>query len=110
MFETPGGLRTWALPAPLPADQNCQQEVLRLADHRPAYLDYEGPVSGERGSVERIESGTFELIAKNDNRWEAELHGTACRGRITLTRLPKEGTEKEGELEPWQLDWLLATG
>lgn len=29
----------------------------RLADHRAAYLDYEGPVSGNRGDVERVAAG-----------------------------------------------------
>jgi hypothetical protein len=30
----------------------------RLPDHRHAYLDYEGPVSGDRGTVARVLSGT----------------------------------------------------
>ena len=30
-----------------------------LPDHRAAYLDYEGPVSGGRGDVRRIEAGRF---------------------------------------------------
>ena len=30
----------------------------RLPDHRREYLDYEGPVSGGRGHVRRIASGT----------------------------------------------------
>jgi hypothetical protein len=29
----------------------------RLPDHRCAYLDYEGPVSGNRGHVRRVEAG-----------------------------------------------------
>src|SRR5262245_43439326 len=29
----------------------------RLDDHRPAYLDYEGPVSGNRGKVRRLVRG-----------------------------------------------------
>jgi hypothetical protein len=29
----------------------------RLADHRNAYLDYEGPLSGDRGFVTRVASG-----------------------------------------------------
>jgi hypothetical protein len=30
----------------------------RLPDHRPVYLEYEGPVSGDRGTVSRVLSGT----------------------------------------------------
>ncbi|MCC6678540.1 MAG: hypothetical protein IT436_15510 [Phycisphaerales bacterium] len=33
----------------------------RLPDHRPAYLDYEGPVSGNRGTVERVAAGRAEV-------------------------------------------------
>ena len=38
----------------------------RLADHRRAYLIYEGPVSGERGSVTRVAEGTCELQDRTD--------------------------------------------
>ena len=34
-----------------------------LPDHRLMYLDYEGVVSGDRGSVKRFLSGTYEPIA-----------------------------------------------
>lgn len=30
----------------------------RLADHRREYLEYEGPVSDNRGEVKRVEAGT----------------------------------------------------
>lgn len=36
-------------PAPAPAEP--------IHDHRAVYLDYEGPVSGDRGRVERVASG-----------------------------------------------------
>jgi hypothetical protein len=54
-------LRSWRLlaePLPgkvVPAEAN--------AEHRPLFLDYEGPVSGGRGSVTRWAAGTFEWIA-----------------------------------------------
>ena len=34
-----------------------QVAARRIADHRPAYLEYEGPVSPDRGSVARIANG-----------------------------------------------------
>lgn len=33
--------------------------VQPLADHRPAYLTYEGPISGGRGTVQRIAHGAW---------------------------------------------------
>lgn len=35
----------------------------RLADHRREYLDYEGPISGNRGEVRRVAGGEFWLEA-----------------------------------------------
>jgi hypothetical protein len=33
-----------------------------LPEHRRAYLDYEGPVSGDRGHVRRIDAGTINHV------------------------------------------------
>ena len=39
----------------------------RLADHRAAYLEYEGPVSGGRGEIQRVESGRCEIQNSGPN-------------------------------------------
>ena len=36
-------------------------EAERIADHRTRYLDYEGPISGGRGSVRRVAAGACRL-------------------------------------------------
>ena len=56
----------------------------RLADHRLAYLDYEGPVSGNRGSVVRLDRGTYETRSESDDCWEITLTGEFLRGQIVL--------------------------
>src|SRR5688572_12931367 len=56
MFETSPGstLATWRSPEwPLQTGT----PLTYLKDHRPAYLDYEGPVSGGRGTVTRVAGG-----------------------------------------------------
>jgi hypothetical protein len=60
MLEAEGVLRTWRLLAEPAARQSVPAE--RLADHRLAYLDYEGPVSGGRGSVARWDHGTYDTV------------------------------------------------
>lgn len=73
MLETGDRLRTWRLleePAPetsVPAEP--------LGDHRRLYLDYEGPVSGNRGHVARWDAGTFECVDDHDERLRIVLHG-----------------------------------
>lgn len=52
------GLFTWRSPI-WPIDRDVQLEPLE--EHRVEYLDYEGPVSGNRGVVRRVARGTYEL-------------------------------------------------
>ena len=63
MLEVPGQekLRTLQLQARLlkPGDTCAFRE---LEPHRRAYLEYEGEVSGNRGTVKRIERGTYEPL------------------------------------------------
>ena len=63
MLESDGVLRTWRLAA-LPQTPPDSMEAEELADHRLAYLEYEGPVGGERGTVSRVDAGTFETLAE----------------------------------------------
>lgn len=56
MVETSPGLllSTWRAPNWPPRDGDVWT---RLEDHRRAYLDYEGPISGGRGEVRRVAAG-----------------------------------------------------
>jgi hypothetical protein len=49
-------------------------------DHRPIYLDYEGPLSGGRGSVTRWDSGTFEWLTDDEAEKAVRLAGGRLRG------------------------------
>ncbi|QDV22614.1 hypothetical protein [Aureliella helgolandensis] len=66
------------LAPPLPASQLITYQLLelpdpnrllakigarRLPDHRPLYLDYEGPISRNRGSVTRYAAGTYTIAS-----------------------------------------------
>jgi hypothetical protein len=57
----------------------------RIADHRRAYLDYEGPVSGGRGSVSRVDRGHYALVEQQADRWVLQLAGVLLNGRFQLT-------------------------
>lgn len=41
-------------------------ELRRLPPHRYLYLDYSGPIEGDRGTVERIDSGDLEWLSQNE--------------------------------------------
>jgi hypothetical protein len=65
LFETSPGsmLQTWRLPT-WPIIE--VEEATRIRDHRPAFLTYQGQLTGDRGSVMRIDEGTctFESSAQ----------------------------------------------
>jgi hypothetical protein len=84
MFEAGATLRTWSLEtAPDLADE---QVATPLPDHRREYLTYEGPVSGNRGSVARWDEGTFEVLGDDDEAFVVEVAGRRLHGRIMLTK------------------------
>lgn len=65
--EAGAGLATWQLPVwPITAATPAR----RLPDHRREYLNYEGPVSGGRGSVRRVEGGLCDIARPRGDRWE----------------------------------------
>jgi hypothetical protein len=82
MLEAGGVLKTWALPrAPqVGVEMDCEA----LPDHRLAYLDYEGPISGDRGSVSRWDCGTYSTERQNDREWAVALAGERLVGQVTL--------------------------
>ncbi|MCU0703081.1 MAG: hypothetical protein MUF18_03725 [Fimbriiglobus sp.] len=82
LLERDGVLKAWRLPAhfdptsPIPAEPNF--------DHQLLYLDYEGPISGNRGSVRRWDAGEVVWEAFNDDEVRVWLSGTHLRGRFRL--------------------------
>lgn len=64
LLESDSVLRAWRLLEPVQRDRWIAAQP--LPDHRLIYLDYEGPVSGDRGDVHRIASGTFTAEAGSD--------------------------------------------
>ena len=88
MLETGDVLATWALDGP--PDAASQIAARALPDHRKAYLDYEGPVSDNRGSVTQWDAGTYQLEHRSETQLEATLSGTRLDGRATLVRSPDD--------------------
>lgn len=72
MFETSPGsaLATWRSDI-WPIDRTIP--LLRLGDHRRDYLTYEGPLTGNRGSVRRVESGSVSYRVRSDEKLVLEL-------------------------------------
>jgi hypothetical protein len=84
LLEAGDVLRAWRLAAPPWPGQTVAAEA--SFDHRRLYLDYEGPVSGDRGRVVRWDAGLFSWEAVGDGRVVVRLEGGRCRGTASLTR------------------------
>src|SRR5438876_1564898 len=84
MLEAGDLLRTWRL-ASLPEAEKTISATY-LAEHRRIYLDYEGSVSGSRGSVLRWDKGTYSWLENQDDRLSFELEGDRVRGTAELIR------------------------
>lgn len=82
MLETGSVLRSWRLEKP-PA---CGERIVALAlfDHRPIYLNYEGPIQGDRGRVIRWDNGTFTGDGTNEKEIVVYLTGERLRGLLCL--------------------------
>lgn len=67
--DSNGTLRTWSGAAASldelfgKSSSSVPYELCCLPDHRRRYLEYEGPISGDRGSVRRILAGRYRCIA-----------------------------------------------
>ena len=84
MLEVDGALRTWRLSAPPEPDVEIAAEP--LGDHRLAYLDYEGPVSGDRGYITRWDAGVVEWLNEDAENPHVRVRGEKLGGDLLLER------------------------
>lgn len=78
-------LLTWQLQQEPVSRSSLPIPAKRIADHRKAYLDYEGPVSRDRGCVRRVDAGTVELEESTSDCFILVMAGTRLSGRFTLS-------------------------
>lgn len=83
MLESDGVLKTWRLMEEPAAGKHVATEP--LADHRVEYLDYEGPVSGDRGEVKRWDAGTYFEEARSGRSLTVCLNGSRLSCRVCIT-------------------------
>lgn len=85
MLERGESLLTWQLQREPLGPESLPIPARRIGEHRKAYLTYEGPVSGNRGHVRRVDHGTMELLEAAGDRYAFELRGERLSGRFRLT-------------------------
>ncbi len=88
MLDSGAALRTWRL-ATSPRTGEAI-DALAIFDHRLMYLDYEGPIHGDRGRVVRWEHGTFDWEIQEADRIVVRLHGEQLRGVLRLEQVTED--------------------
>ncbi len=100
MLEVTGALRTWSLPE-LPAVGKVVSAEA-LLDHRLAYLEYEGPISGNRGTVSRVEQGEYEVLTEFAGLLRIQLAGGLLQGTLQLRQTSDSAATWEAVLKMQQ--------
>src|SRR5688500_20247287 len=96
LYETAPGsmLQTWRLPTwPI----HVVEEATRIRDHRPAFLTYQGQLTGDRGTVLRIDEGKIGRASCRE-RVAMAVGGGALKEREKRYTRRSRATE-EGEWE-----------
>src|SRR5262249_6186456 len=84
MLETGEVLRTWRLAkVPQPV---AEIAATYLSEHRRMYLNYEGPVSRNRGRVVRWDSGSYSTLEESADRIAFAIRGERVSGTAELIR------------------------
>lgn len=84
MLERDGMLATWQLLGEPTGINALPIPARRIGDHRIAFLEYEGPISGDRGRVTRYDSGFYEPESATDRAWVIVLTGRRLTGPLRL--------------------------
>ncbi|MDA0660223.1 MAG: hypothetical protein O2931_08765 [Planctomycetota bacterium] len=71
---------------------------IRLPDHRPIYLDYDGAISGERGTVERIATGEYDIVQLGDDGLPREITLNMNTNQVAVSLQPTD------EPHTWQFE------
>jgi len=95
MLEHGEALRTWAIDAPVVAGRDLPARA--LPDHRRIYLEYEGNLSDGRGSVRRIDQGSYRVLVWSDALVRIRLEGVQLVGVAEL----RQAGEKSGAPPSW---------
>jgi len=90
MFTQPSGmLRTWSVRRR--PDSPGRQEALPLADHRAAYLSYQGPTKRGGGWVRRWTGGRDRPLVQQERCWRLIVESPLLNGIIALEQIGDGG-------------------
>ncbi len=91
MIEDGPTLATWKIDVPPETASVEGIPCERIADHRRRYLEYEGPISGDRGHVVRHGEGTCEVLRQGGRAWRVAFDGKLMNGVFLIEKADDQG-------------------
>ena len=119
LLEHPTGFgeKLLAFAAPTPPEEWGHAIVVeQLPDHRFVYLDYQGPVSGNRGSVSRVLDGTIQWQEFSATSLIAAVQSPGIRADTDKVHMEQRElrirklTDQTVDGKQWELELRLKTG
>lgn len=87
MFEADGVLLTWATEPITSFEEPIELAATKLADHRLHYLNYEGEISGDRGTVQRVIAGTYTASEITEEKFDGIITWTDQQNQSQSRRI-----------------------
>ncbi len=107
--STDAPLTTFRLQQPVHAkQQRTRLAAEKIADHRRRYLDYEGPLSGNRGTVRRIAAGHIISAVSTSDQWLLTVHWTAPQPIVQQLQLDRHA-ETDADSSQWTVFCISQT-
>lgn len=91
MIDLGPALATWKFAQPPEDAVDGSLPCQRIGNHRRVYLDYEGPVSGDRGQVVRHDAGDCDAANDDGRDWLVTFRGEKLSGRYRLKSMDTHG-------------------
>ncbi len=87
MLETNGVLETYRLELPPEKLPDQSNTAVKIFDHPPKFLTYEGTVNKGKGSVQIADTGTYQLLNQDEHHQHLQINGKILKGKCTLTHI-----------------------
>jgi len=88
MVERGNTLITWQIPENIfnQFKSGSEIEAEKIQDHRKKYLEYQGPVSCDRGRVQIFDSGEYSDIIWNNEEIKINILGNRIQGLLSIIK------------------------
>ena len=111
MFQVGQSLRTWATEPIESLLQEGEIDATALPDHRLKYLQFEGDIGGQRGSVKSIVRGDYSLIQQDEEQFCVIASWVMSDGEIQSRPLKFYRSSSRGDAsDESRLVWRLRLG